>query len=111
MQSYYQPVAKKELTLDDLIQQMLTNQSKYDSILNSQTVAIRNFEVQMGQIANALNTRPPGTLPSNTEENPEREGKEQVNAITMRSGNEIPSRDPPIVKKEIEKEKVGDNEQ
>ena len=39
----------------------------------------------MGQLANSFATRNQGALPSNTEKNP----KEQVKAITLRSGTEI----------------------
>ncbi|XP_037494643.1 uncharacterized protein LOC119370474 [Jatropha curcas] len=50
-----------------------------------QQAAIRNLEIQMGQFANMMAARPQGTLPSNTEKNP----KEQVQAITLRSGREL----------------------
>ena len=39
----------------------------------------------MGQIAKTLAERPQGSLPSNTETNP----REQVKAITLRSGKEV----------------------
>nr|XP_027068325.1 uncharacterized protein LOC113693813 [Coffea arabica] len=45
----------------------------------------RNLEIQIGQIANAINNRNPGELPSKTEVNP----REQVNAITLRSGKMV----------------------
>ncbi|KAL2491673.1 Uncharacterized protein Adt_27301 [Abeliophyllum distichum] len=51
-----------------------------------QDVAIKNIENQMGQLAKMLTERQPGTWPSNTEVNP----KEKVNAITTRSGVELP---------------------
>ena len=54
-------------------------------MIQSQAVSLRNLENQLGQLANALNNRPQGTLPSNTE-NPRREGKEQCKAITLRNG-------------------------
>ena len=37
----------------------------------------------MGQMANLLTKRPHGSLPSNSEVNPRREGKEHVKAITL----------------------------
>ncbi|XP_070019635.1 uncharacterized protein [Nicotiana sylvestris] len=43
----------------------------------------RNLERQMGQLAANQNTRPTGTLPSDTEKNP------QVSAITLRTGREL----------------------
>ncbi|KAL2480377.1 Uncharacterized protein Adt_33343 [Abeliophyllum distichum] len=51
-----------------------------------QDVAIKNIENQMRQLAKILTEQQPGTWPSNTEVNP----KEQVNAITTRSGVELP---------------------
>ncbi|XP_062100923.1 uncharacterized protein LOC133806853 [Humulus lupulus] len=47
--------------------------------------SIRNLEMQVGQLANMLNTRPQGNFPSNTMVNP----KEQCQAITLRSRKEI----------------------
>ena len=43
----------------------------------------------MGQMANLLTERHQGSLPSNSEINPRREGKEHVKAITLRSGREL----------------------
>nr|XP_027083595.1 uncharacterized protein LOC113705889 [Coffea arabica] len=45
----------------------------------------RNLEVQIGQIANVINNRNPGELPSKIEVNP----REHVNAITLRSGKMV----------------------
>ncbi|XP_074342316.1 uncharacterized protein LOC141679831 [Apium graveolens] len=53
----------------------------------SQAVSIKTLENQIGQIANALLNRPQGTLLSDTEANlGKREVKEQLKAITLRSG-------------------------
>ncbi|XP_070028953.1 uncharacterized protein [Nicotiana sylvestris] len=43
----------------------------------------RNLERQMGKLATNQNTRHAGTLPSDTEKNP------QVNAVTLRNGREL----------------------
>ena len=52
-----------------------------------QAVSIKTLETQIGQIANALLNRPQGTLLSDTEANPgKKDTKEQVQAITLRSG-------------------------
>ena len=45
----------------------------------------RNVEVQIGQIANAINNRSQGELPSKSEVNP----WEHVKAITLRSGKQL----------------------
>src|SRR5438045_2964429 len=53
-----------------------------DMFMKNQSASIKNLEMQMGQIHNLLANRQQGTLPSDTEKNP----REQVNAITLRSG-------------------------
>ncbi|WOH04005.1 hypothetical protein DCAR_0623410 [Daucus carota subsp. sativus] len=56
-------------------------------MIKSQAVSIKTLENQIGQIANVLINRPQGTLPSDTEANPgKKEMKEQVQAVTLRSG-------------------------
>ena len=52
----------------------------------SQVVSIKTLENQIGQIANALLNHHPDTLPSDTEVPGRKEAKEQVKAITLRSG-------------------------
>ena len=47
--------------------------------------SLRNLENQVGQLANNLSRRPQGGLPSNTEKN----SREKVNAVTLRSGKEL----------------------
>ena len=63
------------MSLEDALAQFMTRTD----------AAIRNLEVQVGQISNVINTRPQGSLPSNTVVNP----KEQVQAVTLRSGKEL----------------------
>lgn len=58
-------------------------------MIKSQAMAIKNLETQMGQMASILNNRPQGSLPSTTETNPRREGKEKCQAITLRSGKKV----------------------
>ena len=45
----------------------------------------------MGQMANLLTERQPGSLPSNSEGNPRRDRNEHVKAVTLRSGKELES--------------------
>ena len=52
------------------------------TVLQNQSEQIRSLEAQISQLAMARNSRPQGTLPSNTEVNP----KEQCNAISLRTG-------------------------
>ena len=76
-------------------------------ICQNQTISIKTLENQIGQIANALLNRPPGTLPSDTEANPgKREVEEHVNAITLRS-EKVAS---PQIQQDKEPEKSQDSE-
>ena len=50
----------------------------------------------MGQMATILNERDQGSLPSTSEVNPKREGKEHCKAITLRSGREIAAPGSPL---------------
>ena len=56
-------------------------------MFKNHSFSIHNLEIQVGQLANSLSIRNQGSLPSNIEKNP----KEQLKAITLRSGIEIPT--------------------
>ena len=62
--------------------------SKTESHIQNQGVALRNLENQVGQLANALSSRPNGSLPSNIEM-PKPNGKEHCKDIQLRSGKEV----------------------
>ena len=62
--------------------------SKTESHIQNQGGALRNLENQVGQLANALSSRPSGLLPSNTE-TPKPNGKEHCKFIQLRSGKEV----------------------
>ena len=57
-------------------------------------------------MATLLIKRSRGSLPSNSEVNLRRKGKEHVKAITLRSGRELVAPGPPLVVLEIETEEV-----
>ena len=58
---------------------------KQEALIKNQAASIHNLEVQVGKIVNLLSARTQGSLTSNTEKN----SKEQVNAITLRSGRQL----------------------
>src|SRR5436190_745653 len=66
---------------------------------------LKSLERQMRQIHGMLSQRQPGQFPSNTERNP----KEQVNMISLRSGRQLEERSPEVVMKEKEDEEVPEN--
>nr|XP_016507996.1 PREDICTED: uncharacterized protein LOC107825635 [Nicotiana tabacum] len=63
--------------------------------IREQGTAIRNLERQVGQLANLLSERVLGTLPADSERNP----KETINAVSLRSGHVL---EDPIAKQKNE---------
>ena len=93
-------VPEKKSNMEELMVKFMQNQEATIKNLEAklrqdQTAAIRNLEMQIGQMAKIISERPQGSLPSNTETNP----REQVNAITLRSGTKL---EEPHQKKETE---------
>ena len=112
-----EPPSKKKVDLEQALAQMLTshtafmndikaNMQNQVTQLNNQAAQLRNLEVQMGQMANILTERQLGSLPSNSKKNSRGEGKENVKAITLRSGRELTTRGQPPVVREKETEVV-----
>ncbi|XP_052622602.1 uncharacterized protein LOC128127907 [Lactuca sativa] len=56
------------------------------TMLRNQQASIHNIETQLGQLAQQINQRSPGELPSKTENNPR---GAQINIVTTRSGKII----------------------
>src|SRR4051812_31520999 len=73
-------------------------------LMQNQAASTRNLEVQIGQLHNILANRTQGTLPSDTEKNP----KEQINAVTLRSGRQL--QEPQPKKAEKRREKIHEEE-
>ncbi|XP_070044857.1 uncharacterized protein [Nicotiana tomentosiformis] len=97
------------------VQQMYGNKMtpdfKTDERLDAHSAAIkelgtglRNLERQVGQIVTILSERIPGTLSADTEKNP----KETVNDVTLRSGQVL--KDPTPIHKEVTPEKESGKE-
>ncbi|KAL4340575.1 hypothetical protein GQ457_08G034920 [Hibiscus cannabinus] len=64
---------------------LLQNQG---AMLHNQGPSLQALETQVGKITQALNVRPQGSLPSDTEAT-KVHGKEHCNAITQRSGTQL----------------------
>ena len=60
----------------------------------------------MGQMVNLLTERQPGSLSSNSEVNPRRDGNEHVQAVTLRSGKELESQLQPPNLEQLETEEI-----
>ena len=83
---------EKKPTMEEAFTQFMTRTNAFidDTQANfrNQGASIRNLEHQVGEISKLLAERTQGALPSNIEKNP----REHVNAISLRSGKEL---DPP----------------
>ncbi|XP_024022201.1 uncharacterized protein LOC112091842 [Morus notabilis] len=55
----------------------------------NQSAQIISLDVQISQMANMFSERQQGNLPSTSEVNPKRDGKEYCKAVTLRSGKEL----------------------
>ena len=112
-----EPTPEKMVDLEQALVQILTSHSAFmnetkanmqqqATQLNNQAAQLRNLEVQMGQMANLLIERQLGSLPSNSEVNPRRDGNEHVKAVTLRSGKELETHEQFPVIEEVETQKV-----
>ena len=117
-----EPPPEKKPDLEQALAQMLTSHSAFmnetkanmqqqATQLNNQAALLRNLEVQMGQMANLLTERQPGSLPSNSEVNPRRDGNEHVKAVMLRSGKELETQGQSPVVEQLETDKVIQPEQ
>ena len=70
-------------------------------MFKNHSFSIHNLEIQVGQLTNSLSVRNQDSLPSNTKKNL----KEQLKAITLRSGIDIPT---PKAIVEYEEKKKGE---
>ena len=111
------PPSEKKVDLEQSLTQMLTSHTTFmnkikanmqhqATQLNNQVAQLRNLEVQMGQMSNILTKKQQGSLASNSEVNPRREGNEHVKVVTLRSGRELAIPGQPPVIRDVENEEV-----
>nr|GLL37572.1 uncharacterized protein LOC109154451 [Ipomoea trifida] len=84
----------------DIRQEVSAVRQEVSNYRQESTSSIRNLENQMAQVTKTMAERPRGALPSTTENNP----RERVQAITLRSGKELP--DPVLHKGSISKSPI-----
>ncbi|XP_070047226.1 uncharacterized protein [Nicotiana tomentosiformis] len=73
--------------IENMFKQIVEKNADSDAQLASHNTSIRNLEVQLGKISQALNTRPKGTPPSDTVVNPKGgNNMGHAMAVTTRSG-------------------------
>lgn len=73
---------------------------KIDAVIQRHEASIRNLEVQIDQLSQHMNVRPLVALPNNTEVNP----KEQMRALNLQSGKQLP--EPVHVEKKVVPEEM-----
>ncbi|XP_073137953.1 uncharacterized protein [Henckelia pumila] len=81
-QNYGRQPQEGKSSLEQMMQQFI---SSTETRMQNQDASIKNLENQIGQLAKTISSRDQGTLPSDTEKNP----KEQVKAIELRSGKTV----------------------
>ncbi|XP_061362211.1 uncharacterized protein LOC133305960 [Gastrolobium bilobum] len=62
------PPSSLEALLREYLVKNETKQNSLEAVVQSIPASLRNIESQLGHLVNTMNTRPPSTLPSNTEE-------------------------------------------
>ncbi|XP_070019763.1 uncharacterized protein [Nicotiana sylvestris] len=92
--------------IESMFKQMMKKNADSDAQLASHNTFIRNLEVQLGQILQALNTRPKGALPNDTVVNP-KGGNNTSHAmvVSIKSGRGGEANDP-IVVEQVNEEKL-----
>ncbi|XP_070035051.1 uncharacterized protein [Nicotiana tomentosiformis] len=72
-----------------MLQQLIGSTGKMHQRVDSHESAIKGIEIQLGQIFMALNNRPQGTLPADTQINPKEQGLKQLMAVSLRNGRDL----------------------
>ncbi|KAI9076704.1 hypothetical protein K1719_041344 [Acacia pycnantha] len=114
------PIKEEESKTDKMLARILSevesSRVETKATFSLHETAIKNLEVQMGQLASQVNVMARSNLPSDTIPNPKRVGKEECNAINLRSGKvlpDVPSSSTPQPKQDdqviddVEEESVG----
>ncbi|XP_070001822.1 uncharacterized protein [Nicotiana sylvestris] len=99
-----QPQRSHQQSLEDLMYKFIKATNKK---VERQHSAIKNLEIQVSQLATLMSGQIQGALPSNTEKNP----KEHLKAISLRSGKSLddPYADREEKPQEMEKVNEGEN--
>ena len=89
---------------DEHIKELKCDLSSIGQKVDTHAISIKQIELQMAQLYVTVNTRQPGTLPSNTVQNPKNDG--HCMEITTQGGKQ--TIDPPMPSKE--KKVIKDND-
>ncbi|XP_070005314.1 uncharacterized protein [Nicotiana sylvestris] len=72
-----------------MLQQLIGTNGKMQEKLAIHESVIKNIETQLGQLSMALNNRPQGTLPADTNINPKEQNPNQLMAVSLRNGRDL----------------------
>ncbi|XP_048494419.1 uncharacterized protein LOC104887343 [Beta vulgaris subsp. vulgaris] len=95
-----------ELAIEKLANATSERIEKLETKVDQIAISNRNVELQLGKLANAINSRSQGVLPSKTEVNP----KQHYNAVTLRNGKELSSIKSTIKENEVANESEKEKE-
>ncbi|XP_070041403.1 uncharacterized protein [Nicotiana tomentosiformis] len=102
----FQPQQPIQYGLEDTMKSIIVKKDErldaHDAIKELGT-GLRNLEKQVGQIIIVLSEKIPGTLPADTERNP----KETVNVVTLRSG-QVLKHPTPVQNERVPKKEIGE---
>ncbi|XP_019228281.1 PREDICTED: uncharacterized protein LOC109209462 [Nicotiana attenuata] len=72
-----------------MLQQLIGTNGKMQEKLAAHDSAIKGIETQLGQLSMALNNRPQGTLPADTNVNPKEQNPNQLMEVSLRNGRDL----------------------
>ncbi|XP_019257853.1 PREDICTED: uncharacterized protein LOC109236085 [Nicotiana attenuata] len=72
-----------------MLQQLIGANGKMQEKLAAHDSAIKGIETQLGQLSMALNNRPQGTFPADTNVNPKEQNPNQLMAVSLRNGRDL----------------------
>ncbi|XP_070020065.1 uncharacterized protein [Nicotiana sylvestris] len=89
----YQPPPQQQdnnmVEIRGMLQQLIGTNNKVQEKLAVLDSAIKNIETQLDQLSMALNNRPLGTLPADTNINPKDQNPNQLMAVSLRNGRDL----------------------
>nr|XP_016459214.1 PREDICTED: uncharacterized protein LOC107782791 [Nicotiana tabacum] len=75
--------------LEAMMQLVIGSSAKISERVDAHDSAIKNIEMQMGQISMSLNNRPHGTVPADTQVNPKDQVPKQLMAVSLCNGRDL----------------------
>nr|XP_016505011.1 PREDICTED: uncharacterized protein LOC107822937 [Nicotiana tabacum] len=89
----YQPPHQQQdinmIEIRDMLQQLIGTNGKMQEKLAAHDSTIKGIETQLGQLSMALNNRPQGTLPADTNINPKEHNPNQLMTVSLKNGRDL----------------------